>query len=320
MQEPRYFQDGAGALSRFAFEILPGAPVDTQRRLGFLGALYAQMPRSSWARAKALACLAGLEHRHAAVDAGGPDFAPLAGLLTAPARPPGGVPVPLPTPLADIPAGATDSSGGITFLELRGPIAFGSCRGLLAELKGARAVDLRIDSIGGDLGAALEIGEALAHCPVSVATVTGMALSAAVVVLQGARTRRMVANGEILIHAPRGALVGTSDELRREASELESYMPRVLALFHRAPRRTIIGMMKNGRDHWFTATEAKAARLIDQVIPAPVRTLAPMAADGQGEADAALVALAADLLRRLQGAAKDQAAFRGELSRRLGLG
>jgi hypothetical protein len=78
--------------------------------------------------------------------------------------------------------------------------------------------------------------------------------------------------------------------------------------------------MRSGRDYWFTAGEAKAAKLIDQVIPAPRRAFAPLAvAGGANDADGPLLDLAADLVSRLEGAAKDQAGFRAELARRLGI-
>jgi ATP-dependent protease ClpP protease subunit len=314
--EPACWKDGLGALSRYLFELLPRAPADVQRTLGFRGSLYAAMARADWTRARLLHLLGGLETRHGAVAVGGPAHSPLSGLLTAPAARLG-VAMPPPAPLADMPAAVATVSGGITFLELPQEIGFGSCRALLAELKAAKAVDLRIDSIGGDIRTALEIGEELARKQVSVATAS-TALSAAAVILQGARTRRMLADGRILIHAPRNGLIGTSAECRQAATELECCLPRTLQLFSRSPRRTIIHWMRSERDYWFTPEEAKRVGLIDQILPAPGRSGLLPAAGATNDPDSEAVALAVDLLSRLEGACKDRAHFRAELARRLG--
>jgi hypothetical protein len=129
----------------------------------------------------------------------------------------------------------------------------------------------------------------------------------------------MRADSHLLIHAPRSALVGTSVELRQATADLERDMPRILALFSRAARRTILGMMRDGKDHWFGAKEAKAAKLIDTIIPAPPQGFAPSTADAQSTPDGALLALAGDLIARLEAAAKNQPAFRAEIVRRLGV-
>jgi len=314
---PLHWQSAIGAISRYLYDRLPWAPPGAAKRIAFRADVLNLMSKTSWERAKALHRLLGLETSHN-VDLGGWSVCPMAGLLApprvAPSHPVKTAPA---SPLVGMPAVTAFESGVVVCARIEGEIAFGNTAGLLAKLKAAKGADIMIDSHGGDAPTALAIGERLARM-ISVATASGCCFSAALLVLQGAKHRKATADTLFLAHAPRQFISGTASDLRTAAAALEGDVQRALKLFgSRVPRRTAWRWLRGSDDFYFDAPTALKLHLIDEVIPAPRRALAPMAGNGQSNPDAALLDLAADLVNRLEGAAKDQAGFRAELARRL---
>ncbi|HEY2959374.1 MAG TPA: ATP-dependent Clp protease proteolytic subunit [Actinomycetota bacterium] len=131
-------------------------------------------------------------------------------------------------------------------------------------------IELRINSPGGELLSGLAIVDTMAQvrCPVAT-TCAGMAASMASVVLAvGARGRRRATpNARILIHQPwSGQFQGQASDLERTAEEVLRLRRRVDAILAEATGQTPERIRHDtDRDTWFSAEEAVAYGLVDEV-------------------------------------------------------
>lgn len=127
-----------------------------------------------------------------------------------------------------------------------------------------------IDSSGGDGFAALNIARALTkrHKAGHAVTVTiKKALSAAAIISQGGSHRRMYADGRLMVHPVVSIIMGNAEQLRRRADDLDALREDALGLFvwrTGQGRETVLKWFS--RETNFTATEALAAGLIDEII------------------------------------------------------
>jgi ATP-dependent Clp protease protease subunit len=140
----------------------------------------------------------------------------------------------------------------------------------LADLEEADEVNVRINSLGGDVFEAFAIYNALVRHPARiVADVDGIAASAASVILQAADVRRVAANGQVMIHDAWTVATGTADELRAIAQTLEQTNDLIVDTYaarsHR-PREEVREAMR--AETWYTPEAALAAGLVDEVSPA----------------------------------------------------
>ena len=132
-------------------------------------------------------------------------------------------------------------------------------------------IELRINSPGGELLSGLAIVDTMAQvrCPVAT-TCAGMAASMASVVLAvGARgQRRATPNARILIHQPwSGQFQGQAADLERTAEEVLRLRRRVDGILAEATGQTPERIHHDtDRDTWFSADEALAYGLVDEVV------------------------------------------------------
>lgn len=103
--------------------------------------------------------------------------------------------------------------------------------------------------------------------------VVGVAASMGAIMLQSARKRRIVANGFVMVHCPSGGAWGNAAKHREAADLLEKMQnnfKKALAAATGRPEADFEAWMDGG-DHWFTAEEALAEKLVDEIIPAKVK-------------------------------------------------
>ncbi len=131
-------------------------------------------------------------------------------------------------------------------------------------------VTVRVNSYGGDLAAGLAMLNALrAHRGSVRVEIEGVAASAATLFCC-VGTVHMADNAALMVHSPWVAAAGNARDLRDQADGLDT-MAEGMATAYRAKTgksATEIAQLLDGRDHWFTAAEALACGLIDQIIPA----------------------------------------------------
>jgi ATP-dependent Clp protease, protease subunit len=131
-------------------------------------------------------------------------------------------------------------------------------------------IELRINSPCGDLLSGLALVDTIAQLGSPVATTcAGLAASMASVVLTvGARgQRRATPNARILIHQPwTGQFQGQAADLERTAEEVLRLRHRVDGILAEATGQTVERIHHDtDRDTWFSAEEAVAYGLIDEV-------------------------------------------------------
>ena len=97
--------------------------------------------------------------------------------------------------------------------------------------------------------------------------VIGWALSIASVILQAGTTRRAHESALVMVHAPWTNTTGNADALRGSADLLDQVRESMLIAYRRTGQPDdVIRSWLDGKDHWFTAAEALALGLIDEVI------------------------------------------------------
>jgi Clp protease len=94
-----------------------------------------------------------------------------------------------------------------------------------------------------------------------------MAYSAACTVLQGAKRRLLCASSSVMVHPPSQCVYGNAAHLQSALEELLASQDKLWACYDRSPPDLVAGWRRDGLDHWFTAEEALAAGLADQIIP-----------------------------------------------------
>jgi ATP-dependent Clp protease, protease subunit len=145
----------------------------------------------------------------------------------------------------------------------------------LREIK-AGTIHLRINSPGGSVFAARAIEQALREHPAQVvAHIDGYAASAASVVMLGADKIVAAPGAMVMIHNAWTLAMGNADDLKETAALLEkidgtlaaSYAARAAAKANgdiTATREQFAQAM--AAETWFTAEEAQAAGLVDEVV------------------------------------------------------
>lgn len=140
---------------------------------------------------------------------------------------------------------------------------------LIAELQGATEIELFVNSHGGCARTGDAVFEALkGRTP--RATIVGVACSAAAMIVHAADKIIMRADAKLMLHAPSVSEFATAEGLRQTAAWLEQFTAaRVDRLCDRGAKLEDACRWLSGPDFWFTAPEALAAGLIDEIEPVP---------------------------------------------------
>jgi ATP-dependent Clp endopeptidase proteolytic subunit ClpP len=145
-----------------------------------------------------------------------------------------------------------------------------------------KEITLRLNSGGGSVFAGIPIYNALVASTATVnIVVEGMAASMASILLQGASAgrRRMYKNARVMVHKPSGGAFGSAKKMRDSANLMDSLEETLADIYVEKTGQdadTVKGWLIEGVDRWFTAKEALAAGLIDEIVDAtPVPVTAP---------------------------------------------
>ena len=138
------------------------------------------------------------------------------------------------------------------------------------ELNGIDAKDItvRINSYGGSVADGLAIYSALRRSKSAITTsVEGVAMSIASLIMMAGESRQMVSNGLLMIHAPWGMVQGNAADMRDMAETLDKYAEAMASAYMRSglTREQVLALLKDGKDHFYTANEASADGYITEV-------------------------------------------------------
>jgi ATP-dependent protease ClpP protease subunit len=179
---------------------------------------------------------------------------------------------------------ALGTDGGSACLYLLGPIdemgaEWGgvSAAEFIAALNGVQAgrLDLRVSSPGGSFHEACAMRAALvAHPAYVTAYVDGLAASAASVLITGADKVIQARGAQQMCHRASCLAIGTAADLRADADLLDK-VDRDIAGFYleRSGQGSVESWLSAmDAETWYTAEEAVAAGLADEIAADPVRT------------------------------------------------
>jgi ATP-dependent protease ClpP protease subunit len=134
------------------------------------------------------------------------------------------------------------------------------------------AITVRINSIGGSVPDGIAIHNAMKRHKAHVTTVVdGMALSIASLIAVGGDTVQSAENATWMIHAPWTYAAGNSAELREVADSLDVWAKACATSYAAKTGETeakALERLTDGKDHWYTAAEAKDLGLVDEVVTA----------------------------------------------------
>lgn len=133
-------------------------------------------------------------------------------------------------------------------------------------------LNIRINSYGGAVSDGLAIYNALRrHRAEKRVTVEGVAVSIASLIAMAGDTIDMPANTLLMIHAPWGFVQGNAADMRETADTLDRYAQAMASSYARKSKQSeadMLALLRDGKDHWYTADEAKTAGFADTVSDA----------------------------------------------------
>jgi ATP-dependent protease ClpP protease subunit len=145
----------------------------------------------------------------------------------------------------------------------------------------AAEITVRINSIGGSVPDGIAIHNALKRHPAQITTIVdGMALSIASLIACGGDVVQMAENATFMVHAPWTLAAGNAVELREAADMLDTWAAAMSTSYAAKTGQSAadsLALLSDGKDHWYTAAEAKAAGFCDEVVSAaPVAAMASL--------------------------------------------
>ena len=154
------------------------------------------------------------------------------------------------------------------------------------KAEGVRDLNVRIlNCPGGNVSQGLSIHDVLASCGLNVSSsLEGMSASAATLIFQAGKPRRMSANALALIHRATLNPNGNIHDMTSAGQDLTSIDARQAAIYAKragAKNEDMLALMdaNRGQGRWLSATEAKQAGLVDEVYEPANRPVAMAAAD-----------------------------------------
>ena len=139
----------------------------------------------------------------------------------------------------------------------------------LAELDVA-TLDVRINSVGGQVFEGLAIFNALNRHPAKVTTyIDGMAASIASIVALAGDTVRIAENAFVMIHNAHGIEVGNASDMRKMADILEKLDGSLVEMYVAKTGKSekVISAMMD-EETWWNAAEALEVGFVDEVVEA----------------------------------------------------
>ena len=150
---------------------------------------------------------------------------------------------------------------------------------LLAAEDSTRDINLYINSPGGSVSAGMAIYDTMRFVPNDVATLgLGMAGSMGQFLLCAgtAGKRYALPHTRILMHQPSGGMGGTASDITIQAENMLHVKRTMQELIARHSGRDLTEIQRDwDRDRWFTAEQARAYGLIDQVVTTTTQLSTP---------------------------------------------
>jgi ATP-dependent protease ClpP protease subunit len=148
-----------------------------------------------------------------------------------------------------------------------------SARSFLQELNALEVdhITVRINSLGGSVPDGIAICNAMKRHKASITVeIDGIAYSIASLIAMGGDTINMASNALMMIHAPWTYAAGNSAELRDLADQLDSWAAAMSTSYgaKTGDQTGALALLTDGKDHFFTAEEALAAKFIDAITDA----------------------------------------------------
>jgi ATP-dependent Clp protease, protease subunit len=170
---------------------------------------------------------------------------------------------------------------------LNGEVNDGSAKVVVAQLlylaaeDPSRDIALYINSPGGSVYAGLAIYDTMQYVPCDISTVAiGLAASMGQFLLcGGAKGKRFATRySSVLMHQPLGGIGGTASDIKTQADQLLRMKRIMMERIAYHTGQTVEQIERDSdRDRWFTAEEAKAYGLVDDVIDRTERVEQPSA-------------------------------------------
>ena len=142
------------------------------------------------------------------------------------------------------------------------------------ELSGltANEITVRINSYGGSVSDGVAIYNALKRHDATInVVIDGIAMSIASLIAMAGSTVDMAENAILMIHAPLDYQGGNAAKHRELAEKLDKYADAMLTSYANKTgqsKETIDALLKDGKDHYFTAEEALEMGFIDSISDA----------------------------------------------------
>jgi ATP-dependent protease ClpP protease subunit len=131
---------------------------------------------------------------------------------------------------------------------------------------------IRINSPGGSVTEGIAIHNAIRRHPaITTVIVDGVAASIASLIAMAGDVVEMSDNAAFMVHAPWGFAMGNSAELREYADLLDFWAQAMSTSYARKTgkdKQEMLDLLTDGKDHWYTANEAKDMGFVDEVIDA----------------------------------------------------
>ncbi len=133
-----------------------------------------------------------------------------------------------------------------------------------------KGIDIYINSPGGSVYAGMGIYDTMQYIRPRISTIcTGLAASMASVLLCAGEKghRSALPHSRVMIHQPMGGAEGQASDMEitvREIKKLKQELYEIISLHSGQPFEQVEA--DSDRDHWFTAEEAKAYGMIDEVM------------------------------------------------------
>jgi len=133
----------------------------------------------------------------------------------------------------------------------------------------ADVIDVRINSYGGSVSDGIAIYNSLRRQSAAVHVyVDGVAVSIASLIAMAGDTVEMGENALFMVHSPWGAAVGNSKDMRAYADLLDTFARAMASSYENksgVDHATIMALLTDGEDHWYTAQEALDFGFVDVV-------------------------------------------------------
>lgn len=130
-------------------------------------------------------------------------------------------------------------------------------------------IDVHINSMGGEVFAGIAIFNALKDCPSIVNIyVDGLAASIAGIIALCGKPLHMSRFSRLMLHSVSGACKGGARDMRECADlieGLEGTLADMISAKCGMPSEDVKKTYFDGKDHWFTADEARRAKLCDDI-------------------------------------------------------